>query len=73
MRKISHDLSKKLSILEKTIHETAGEVFNINSPKQLSTLLFEKMGLKPPKKTQTGFSTSAETLESLQKDVQSLR
>ncbi len=63
--KLSQELAEKISSLEKTIHSTAGEVFNISSPKQLSAILFEKMQLKPPKKTQTGFSTSAETLESL--------
>jgi DNA polymerase I len=68
IRKVSHDLSKKLSSLEILIHEMAEEKFNINSPKQLGLILFEKMGLKPPKKTKTGFSTSAETLESLQNE-----
>ncbi len=63
--KLSQELAEKISSLEKTIHSIAGETFNVSSPKQLSTILFEKMQLKPPKKTQTGFSTSAETLESL--------
>ncbi|MBS0628293.1 MAG: DNA polymerase I, partial [Verrucomicrobia bacterium] len=65
IRKLSSDFSHKISSLEEKIHEMAGEEFNINSPKQLSNILFTKMGLHPPKKTQTGFSTSAETLESL--------
>jgi len=65
IRKLSVELSAKISALGKTIHEIAGEEFNINSPKQLSEILFSKLGLHPPKKTQTGFSTSAETLESL--------
>lgn len=65
IRKLSDDFSQKISSLEKTIHDLAGENFNVNSPKQLSTILFTKLGLHPPKKTQTGFSTSAEVLESL--------
>lgn len=68
IRKVSHELSKKIASLENQIHDLTGEVFNINSPKQLSTVLFEKLGLNPPKKTQTGFSTSAEVLESLTKE-----
>jgi DNA polymerase-1 len=63
---MSLDLSAKISHVEQTIYSIACETFNINSPKQLSHILFEKMGLKPPKKTQTGFSTSADVLESLQ-------
>ena len=46
----------------------AGEPFNLNSPKQLSQILFEKMGIKPPKKTATGLSTNADVLESLKDD-----
>ena len=48
-----------------TIHSIAGEEFNINSPKQLGQILFEKLELKPSKKTKTGLSTNAETLEKL--------
>ena len=47
------------------IHQLAGEEFNINSPKQLGEILFEKLGLPTRKKTKTGYSTSAEVLESL--------
>ena len=47
----------------------AEETFNINSPKQLSHILFEKMGIKPPKKTATGYSTAADVLESLQESA----
>ncbi|MES2199720.1 MAG: DNA polymerase I [Chlamydiota bacterium] len=65
IRKLSYDFSQKIASLETTIHEMAGETFNVNSPKQLSTILFTKLGLHPPKKTQTGFSTSAEVLEGL--------
>ncbi len=62
---MSEALTKKINNVETAIYEMAGEKFNLNSPKQLSTLLFEKLLLKPPKKTQTGYSTSAEVLESL--------
>ncbi len=67
LEKMSHELSRELHHLEKQIYEAAGEIFNINSPKQLSLILFEKMRIKPPKKTATGYSTAAHVLESLQK------
>ncbi len=63
---MSKELGRKIHHLEEAIYALAGEMFNINSPKQLSVILFEKLGLTPPKKTQTGFSTAAEVLESLQ-------
>ncbi len=66
LEKMSHELSHELYRLEKQIYEASGETFNINSPKQLSAILFEKMGIKPPKKTTTGYSTAADVLESLQ-------
>jgi DNA polymerase-1 len=52
--------------LEKSIYELAGEEFNINSPKQLGVILFEKLRLPFGKKTKTGYSTSADILEKLQ-------
>ena len=52
--------------LEKSIYQQAGEEFNINSPKQLGVILFEKLGLKGGKTTKTGYSTSADILEKLQ-------
>ena len=51
--------------LEAIIYEIAGEKFNINSPKQLGVILFEKIGLTPIKKTKTGYSTAADVLEKL--------
>ena len=62
--------SLKLQIdeLEKKIYEEAGETFNINSPKQLGVILFEKMNLPNGKKTKTGYSTSADVLEKLAGD-----
>ncbi len=69
LKEMSHDLSTELKQLEKKIHHLAGEEFNINSPKQLSHILFHKMGIAPPKKTTTGYSTSAEVLEELQNRI----
>ncbi|MEG2324028.1 MAG: DNA polymerase I [Anaerovoracaceae bacterium] len=60
------DLTSQIDILTQKIHELAGEEFNINSPKQLGPILFEKLGLTPGKKTKTGYSTSAATLEKIQ-------
>lgn len=54
-----------IEILEKEIYELAGETFNINSPKQLGVILFEKMHMPFGKKTKTGYSTSADILEKL--------
>jgi DNA polymerase-1 len=62
---MSEELKEQLHQLEQQIYHLAGEHFNLNSPKQLSTILFEKMGIKPPKKTTTGFSTAFEVLDSL--------
>ena len=54
--------------LEQEICEEAGEVFNINSPKQLGVILFEKLGLPGGKKTKTGYSTAADVLDKLAPD-----
>lgn len=63
------DYGEKLQIriqeLEEKIYEQAGETFNINSPKQLGVILFEKMGMPGGKKTKTGYSTAAEVLDKL--------
>lgn len=58
-------LGTQIEILEEEIYKAAGEEFNINSPKQLGVILFEKMHLPYGKKTKTGYSTSAEVLEKL--------
>jgi len=55
----------ELTDLEKRIHEIAGEPFNVQSPKQLQVILFDKLGLKPTKKTSTGWSTDVTVLERL--------
>ena len=63
-------ISKDISALEKQIYEEAKEPFNINSPRQVGEILFEKMGIKSQgkNKTKTGYSTSAEVLEELAKE-----
>lgn len=58
-------LGNRIIEVEKQIYEQTGETFNINSPKQLGVILFEKLGLPHGKKTKTGYSTSADILEKL--------
>ena len=58
-------LDRRIRSLEQTIYMLALEEFNINSPKQLGVILFEKLGLKSKKKTKTGYSTDAEVLNKL--------
>lgn len=59
-------ISGELKTIQSEIYELAGEEFNINSPKQLGVVLFEKLGLPAKKKTKSGYSTNADVLESLQ-------
>lgn len=61
-------LAAQISVLEQNIYELTGETFNINSPKQLGEILFEKMKLPGGKKTKTGYSTAADVLEKLAPD-----
>lgn len=65
LKEYSLVLGEKLGGLEERIYQQVGERFNINSPKQLGEILFEKMGLKGGKKTKTGYSTAADVLEKL--------
>ena len=66
LRQLSVDLGQRLGALEKEIRVLAGEDFNVNSPKQLGQILFEKLGLPGAKKTKTGaYQTSAKVLEDL--------
>ncbi|NUI58319.1 DNA polymerase I [Bacillus amyloliquefaciens] len=65
LKRMGEELKAKLKEYEEKIHDIAGESFNINSPKQLGAILFEKLGLPPVKKTKTGYSTSADVLEKL--------
>ncbi|MCS4485671.1 DNA polymerase I [Staphylococcus americanisciuri] len=59
------NLQQRIDELIESIHEQAGEPFNINSPKQLGVILFEKLGLPIIKKTKTGYSTAVDVLEKL--------
>lgn len=62
---LSQELDRRLTKIIKRIYELAGEPFNINSPKQLSRVLFDRLGLPPVKRTKTGYSTDIEVLETL--------
>ncbi|MHB1025332.1 MAG: DNA polymerase I, partial [Desulfobacteria bacterium] len=62
---LSEGLSRDISAIERKVAAAAGTDFNINSPKQLAFLLFEKLGLPPVKKTKTGYSTDVDVLERL--------
>jgi DNA polymerase-1 len=68
LRNLREKFEKELSDTEKKIHELAGEPFNIQSPKQLAEILFDKLGLKPIKKTATGWSTDVSVLTTLAED-----
>ena len=63
--KKGEELEARLQSLQQDIYVLAGTEFNINSPKQLGEVLFERLELPPVKKTKTGYSTNAEVLESL--------
>jgi len=65
LEEFGNKLDGRIRSLEQAIYLLAGEEFNINSPKQLGIILFEKLGLKAVKKTKTGYSTDADVLESL--------
>jgi len=66
LKRMSNDFAKKIMALEKSIHEAAGQSFNIGSPKQLGDVLFGAMGLAGGRKTKTGsYSTGADVLEEL--------
>jgi len=64
------DLAQRITALEKEIYQEAGEVFKINSPKQLGVILFEKLKMPHGKKTKSGYSTAADVLEKLAVDYQ---
>ncbi|MGC7686538.1 DNA polymerase I [Staphylococcus epidermidis] len=66
LKEMESEIQKKLDVLISNIHESAGEAFNINSPKQLGVVLFETLQLPVIKKTKTGYSTAVDVLEKLQ-------
>ena len=65
LRSFGELMDTRIRELEASIYEMAGSSFNINSPKQLGEVLFERLGLPPAKKTKTGYSTNADVLEKL--------
>ena len=65
LQKLSDDLAARASTLATAITDAAGEEFNVNSTKQLRAVLFDKLGLTPQKRTKTGYSTDAASLERL--------
>ncbi|MDJ1168145.1 DNA polymerase I [Roseofilum sp. BLCC_M154] len=66
LKNLSEELTDKLKIIEKEAYEAAGKEFNLRSPKQVSDLLFDTLKLPTVRKTKTGYSTDAATLEKLQ-------
>ncbi len=66
IKQMGEELTERIESIEAKIYSLAGEKFNINSPKQLSVILFEKLQLPVIKKTKTGYSTAADVLEKLQ-------
>ncbi|MCB0703362.1 MAG: DNA polymerase I [Ignavibacteriae bacterium] len=65
LEELQAEISKRIDTLEEQIYDEAEEQFNINSPKQLSEIMFEKMGIPPVKKTKTGYSTNEQVLNQL--------
>ena len=65
LARFGEDLQQRIVTLEQSIYDMAGETFNINSPKQLGAILFDKLQLPHGKKTKTGWSTNADVLEKL--------
>jgi DNA polymerase-1 len=65
LRRVTKELVADCAALETEIHELAGHAFNVNSTPQLRTVLYDEIGLKPGRRTKTGYSTDAATLESL--------
>jgi len=68
LAELSGEIGRSLEIVEAKIYQEAGQIFNINSPKQVGEILFEKMMLPSGKKTKTGYSTDSNVLENLAKD-----
>jgi DNA polymerase-1 len=70
LKNLSKELDKEIQATANEIFGLAGEVFNINSSKQLSYILFEKLKIEPIEKTKTGYSTSEEVLEELSENYE---
>lgn len=68
LKELQAEFDGRIKEIEKQITDYAGESFNVNSPKQLSRILFDVLGLTPTKKTKTGYSTNAEVLDKLKDD-----
>lgn len=66
LKAMGEELEKQLTTIEQEVYKLAGVEFNLNSPKQLGEVLFEKLNLPVIKKTKTGYSTSADVLEKLE-------
>ncbi len=64
----NEEITKRISTLEEKIYDLAGEKFNLNSPKQLGEILFNKLKLDTVKKTKTGYSTDKEVLEQIENE-----
>ena len=73
LREYGAMLKGRINEIQESIYEQAGMTFNINSPKQLGEVLFDKMGMPHGKKTKTGYSTSAKVLENLAEDYPFVR
>lgn len=69
LKEMRVEFSERLREIEEKIYAEAGEEFNLNSPKQLGVILFEKMGLPVIKKTKTGYSTAVDVLEQLKEQA----
>ena len=65
LRALGDDAEREIARLEREAHRAAGHEFNVNSPRQLETILFDELGMKPLKRTKTSRSTDADTLEAL--------
>src|SRR4029077_19900541 len=68
LEELGSELTDRCRLLEAEIHAQAGEQFNVNSTPQLRRVLFDKLGLTPVKKTKTGPSTDADSLQKMQDD-----
>jgi DNA polymerase I len=68
LKKIGESIREEIKKLEIEIYDVVGEFFNINSPKQIQVILFEKLGIKPLRKNKTGYSVDTEVLEEIAKD-----